>query len=195
MVLDNENRMKSFFKDGYTRIGCRIHYVNKSLEHSFTSEIISKIPVKCKLVQSIFANIRKIISHTRHPHKQSKFSRKLQSYSDTGFNDAFYTMNVFLLAFDELVGVWESNVMNNYGLIDKDLLTGVWFCFLQELDQAIVHLSSDTKSTIYQVLPFRQYLLNHCKIHPDDHDSIQQIKIFLSVVLVLTISKFFMHVK
>ena len=94
--------MKSSFTDGCTRIGCRIHYVNKSLEHSFTSEIINKIPVKCELVQSIFTNIRKIMSHTRHPHKQSKFSRKLQSYSDTRFNGAFYTMNIFLLVFDEL---------------------------------------------------------------------------------------------
>ena len=120
VVSDNENKMKSAFKDGFTRIGCTIHCVNKQLEHSFTSEIIDNIPVKCEIVQSMFDNIRKIVSRTRQAHKQSKLSRKLQSYSDTRFNGAFYTMKVFLLVFDELVGVLNSSVMNNYELIDKD---------------------------------------------------------------------------
>ena len=142
----------------------------------------------------MFVNIRKIVLYTRQAHKQSRLSRKLQSYSDTRFNGAFYTMNVFRLVFDELVDVLDSNVMNNYELIDKNLLTGVCV-FLKEFGQTIVHISSDTKPTIYQVLPFRQYLLNHCKIHPDDHDGIQQIKIFLDIVLILTTSIFFIHAK
>ena len=100
-------------------------------------------------------------------------------------------MNIFLLVLDELVGVLNNNVMNNYELIDKDLLTSVCV-FLQEFDQAIAHLSSDTKPAIYKVLPFK---LNHCKIHPGDHDGIQQIKIFRGIVLILTTSKFFTHVK
>ncbi|CAF4158432.1 unnamed protein product [Adineta steineri] len=67
--------------------------------------------------------------------------------------------------------------MNNYELIDKNFLDSI--CgFLKEFDQGILHLSSDTKPTIYLVIPFKQYLLNHCKIHPNDQDAIQQIKIF-----------------
>ena len=83
VVSANENKMKSSFKDGCARIGCTIHCVNKQVEHSFTSEIIDNIPVKCEIVQSMFANMRKIVSHTRQAHKQSKLSRKLQFYSDT----------------------------------------------------------------------------------------------------------------
>jgi hypothetical protein len=183
VVSDNENKMKSSFKDACIRIGCAIHYVNKQLEHCFTTEVIDKVPVKCEIAQQMFAHIRTIVSHTRRAHKQSKLSRKLQSYSDTRFNGAFYTMNVFLLVFDELVGVLDRTFMNNYELIDKDLLS--YICtFLKPFDEILEQFSADTKPTIYKVLPFKQYLLNQCKIHPDDHDDIQQIKTFLGIVLI-----------
>ncbi|CAF4450084.1 unnamed protein product [Rotaria socialis] len=45
--------------------------------------------------------------------------------------------------------------------------------------EVIEQLSSDTKPTVYKVLLFKQYLLNQCNFHPDDHDGIQQIKTFL----------------
>ncbi|CAF4349311.1 unnamed protein product [Rotaria socialis] len=69
--------------------------------------------------------------------------------------------------------------MNDYESIDKDLLS--YICsFLKPFEEVIEQLSSDTKPTIYKVLPFKQYLLNQCKFHSDDHDGIQQIKIFLA---------------
>ncbi|CAF3243261.1 unnamed protein product [Rotaria sp. Silwood2] len=182
IVCDNENKMKSAFKDSCTRIGCSIHYINKQLEHCFTTEIIDKVPVKCEIVQQMFVHVRKIVSHTRRTHKQTKLSRKLQSYCDTRFNGAFLTMDVFLLVFDELPGVLERALMNDYESIDKDLLSCICL-FLKPFEEVIEQFSSDTKPTIYKVLPFKQYLLNHCKIHPDDHDGIQQVKTFLGISL------------
>ncbi|CAM4982252.1 unnamed protein product [Rotaria socialis] len=40
MITDNENKMKSAFKDNVERIGCSAHYINKVLEHSFMKESI-----------------------------------------------------------------------------------------------------------------------------------------------------------
>ncbi|CAF3172584.1 unnamed protein product [Rotaria sp. Silwood2] len=158
-VCDNENKMKSSFKDLCTRVGCSIHYLNKQLQHCFTTDVIDKMPVDCDIVQQMFNSIRQIVSHMRRSHKQSKLSRKLQSYSDTG--------------------ILERTYMNDYMLIDKDLLASVCL-FLKPFEEVIEQFSCDTKPTIYKVLPLRQYLLNHCKIDPDDHDGIQQIKIFLA---------------
>jgi len=186
VVSDNENKMKSAFKDSCVRIGCSIHYINKQLEHCFTTDVVDKAPVKCDIVQQMFAHIRKVVTHTRRTHKQSKLSRKLQSYSDTRFNGAFFTMEVFLVVFDELPGVLDRTLMNEYESIDKDLLSYICL-FLKPFDEVLEQFSSDTKPTIYKVLPFKQYLLNHCKIHPDDHDGIQQVKTFLGIILILKI--------
>jgi hypothetical protein len=158
VVSDNENKMKSAFKESCIRIGCSIHYVNKQLEHCFTSQVVDKMPVKCDI-----------------------------SYSNTRFNGAFLTMNVFLLVFDELRDVLDRALMNDYECIDKDLLS--YICkFLEPFEEVIQQLSSDTKPTIYKVLPFKQYLLNECRIHPDDHDGVQQVKTFLGIILISKIS-------
>ncbi|CAF3323758.1 unnamed protein product [Rotaria socialis] len=122
VVTDNENKMKSSFKDSCTRIGCSIHYMNKQLEHCFITNTIEKMPVNCDLAQEMFGYIRKIVSHMRRTHKQTKLPRKLQSYSDTRFNGAFYTMNMFLMVFDDLAGVLDRTFLADYMLIDKDLL-------------------------------------------------------------------------
>ncbi|CAF3571137.1 unnamed protein product [Rotaria socialis] len=177
-MCDNENKMKSAFKDSCTRIECSIHYINKQLEHYFTTDVIDKVPVKCEIVQEMFAHVRNIVSHTRRAHKQTKLSRKLQSCCDTRFNGAFLTMDVFLLVFDELPAVLERAFMNDYESIDKDLLSCICL-FLKPFEEVIEQFSSDTKPTIYKVLPFKQYLSNHCKIHADDHDGTQQVKTFL----------------
>ncbi|CAF4983738.1 unnamed protein product [Rotaria sp. Silwood1] len=144
----------------------------------FVDNVIDKVPVKCEIAQEMFVHVRKIVSHTRRTHKQTKLSRKLQSYCDTRFNGAFLMMDVLLLVFDELPGVLERALMNDYESIDKDLLSCICL-FLKPFEEVIEQFSSDTKPTIYKVLPFKQYLLNHCKIHPDDHDGIQQVKTFL----------------
>ncbi|CAF4387316.1 unnamed protein product, partial [Rotaria socialis] len=178
VVTDNENKMKSCFKEPCIRIGCSIHYLNKQLEHCFTSVTLEKISVNCDLVQEMFDYIRKIVSHVRRTHKQSKLPRKLQSYSYTRFNGAFLTMNVFLTVFDDLVGVLDRTFLDDYMLIDKDLLEHVC-SFLGPFEEVINELSCDKKPTIYKVLPLRQCLINRCTIHQDDHDGIRQIKTFL----------------
>ncbi|CAF0802301.1 unnamed protein product [Rotaria sordida] len=140
------------------------------------------MPVDCDIVQEMFDSIRQIVSHMRRSHKQSKLSRKLQSYSDSRFNSAFYTMDVFLIVLDELAGILDRTYMNDYMLIDKDLLASVCL-FLKPFEEVIEQFSCDAKPTIYKVLLLRQYLLNHYKIHPDDHDGMQQIKRFLGINL------------
>jgi hypothetical protein len=112
VVCDNENKMKATFKDLCTRIGCSIHYLNKQLEHCFTTEVIDKVQANSDLAQQIFVHIRRIVSHMRRAHKQSKLPRKLQSYSDTRFNGALHMMDVFLQVLDELAGVLERSFMD-----------------------------------------------------------------------------------
>ena len=50
VVTDNENKTKFCFKDSCISVGCSIHYLNKQLEHDFTSDKIEKITVNCNLV-------------------------------------------------------------------------------------------------------------------------------------------------
>lgn len=72
--------------------------------------------------------------------------------------------------------------MDDYSLIDKDLLECVC-SFLAPFEEVINELSGDKEPTIYKVLPRRQYLINHCRLHPDDHHGIRQIKAFISNVI------------
>ncbi|CAF2863787.1 unnamed protein product [Rotaria sp. Silwood2] len=179
VVTDNENLMKSTFKD-CIRIGCSIHYLNKQLEHSFTTKEIDKVAVNCDIVQEMFSCIRKIVAHVRRSHKQCQLSHKLQSYSDTRFNGAFFTMDIFLLVFDEIITVLESSLINNYLFINKELLECVCL-FLKVFEEVIRELSQDTVPTIHKVLPLREYLLNHCQINSNDSDGIKELKIFLEL--------------
>ncbi|CAF3967529.1 unnamed protein product [Adineta steineri] len=87
-------------------------------------------------------------------------------------------MDVFLLAFEDLAGVLDRTLMNDYMLIDKDLLVSVC-SFLKPFKEVMVQLSCDTKPTIHKVLPLRQYLLQQCIINSDDQDGIQQMKKFI----------------
>ncbi|CAF1085848.1 unnamed protein product [Rotaria magnacalcarata] len=41
IVTDNENKMKSAFKDDVKRIGCSAHYINKVLEHASKNDSIN----------------------------------------------------------------------------------------------------------------------------------------------------------
>lgn len=144
---------------------------------------MNKEPVNCDIAQEMFIHVRDMVSQTRKTHKQTKLSRKLQSYSKTRFNGAFIMMDVVLFVFEELPAVLDRVVMNDYESIDKDLLS--YICsFLKPFETIFNELSSDTKPTIYKVLPFKSYLLNHCKIHIDDHDGIQQIKTFLGIIFI-----------
>lgn len=171
VVTDNENCMKAAFKDSCSRVGCSIHYLNKQLEHAFTSKEIDKTKVNCDIAQHMFSNIRKIVSH------------KLQTYSDTRFNGAFITMDIFLLVFDELITVLDSNFINYYLSIDKNLLECVC-CFLKIFEEIIKELSKDTVPTIHKVLPLQEYLLNYCHVNVDDNEEIKEVKTFLGILLI-----------
>ncbi len=203
IVTDNENRMKSAFKDSCCRIGCSIHYLNKQLKHSFTSKEVDKVKVNCNIAQNMFSNIRKIVAHVTQCHKQCKLSHKLQSYCDTRFNGTIITMDsptsvghiiiitmdIFLLIFDELIGVLDSDFMNHYLSIDKELLECIC-CFLKAFDETIEELGKDSVPTIHKVLPLREYLLNHCQVNDDDNDGIKEINTFLGILLIQRIWAF-----
>ena len=189
VVTDNENRMKAAFRDSCSRVGCSIHYLNKQLEHAFTSKEIDQVKVNCDIVQSMFSNIRSIVSHMSRSHKQCKLSHKLQTYSNTRFNGAFITMDIFLLVFDELVTVLDTNYITYYLSIDKDLLECIC-CFLKVFENTIEELSKDTTPTIHKVLPLREYLLNHCQVGVGDNQGVKEIKIFLGMLLIQTIYAF-----
>ncbi|CAF4076243.1 unnamed protein product [Rotaria sp. Silwood2] len=72
MVTDNENCMKTAFKESRSSIGCSIHCLNKQLEHTFMTKEIDKVKANCNIAQEMFSNIRKIVAHITRSHKQCK---------------------------------------------------------------------------------------------------------------------------
>ena len=178
VMSDNENKMKCAFNSNCKRIGCSAHYLNKQLEHAFTSDTIDKQSVDCDEVQALFKLVKSLVTHIRRSHKQLKLSRKLQTYSETRFNGAFYMLNVFLAVFDELITVIGSAHLADYLNIDKGLLQQV--CdFLRPFNEVIERLSDTQRPTLHRVLPFRQYLMKLCEVIGDEVTGIQQLKKFL----------------
>ncbi|CAF1532084.1 unnamed protein product [Rotaria magnacalcarata] len=55
--------MRAAFREQCVRVGCSIHFLNKQLEHSFTSLEIDKQPVRCPKVQHIFGHAKRIVTH------------------------------------------------------------------------------------------------------------------------------------
>jgi hypothetical protein len=102
VMSDNENKMKCAFNYTCKRIDCSSHYLNKQLEHAFTSETIDKQTVDYVEVRALFKHVKTLVTYIRRSHKQLKLTRKLQTYSETRFNGAFCMLNVFLMVFDEL---------------------------------------------------------------------------------------------
>ncbi len=178
VVTDNENKMRAAFKEKCIRIGCSIHYVNKQLEHSFTSTEIDKKPVNCNTAQSLFDNTKRIVTHVRRSHRQTKLKRKLQTYSDTRFNGAFYMLNVFFDVYDELAGAIHRNFMDALVAVDKEFLEELCI-FLKLFDQVIDELSEENQPTIYKVIPLRQLLIDHCVVKNGDSDGLKEVKQFL----------------
>ena len=179
VMTDNENKMKSTFNFKCKRIGCSSHYLNKQLEHAFTSETIDKQSVDCVEIQALFKHVKTLVTHIRRSHKQLKLTRKLQIYSDTRFNGAFYMLNVFLMVFDELFPIVNNTHLEDYTSVDKDFLQEV--CnFLVPFDEVFQQLSETNRPALHRVIPLRQYLINRCEIEPEDHDGIQKLKGFMS---------------
>ncbi|CAF1483898.1 unnamed protein product [Rotaria sordida] len=179
VVSDNETKMIATFKSNCQRIGCAVHYINKQLEHGFNKEEIDKLPVACDAVQNVFDCVKKIVAHIKKSQKQTKLSKRVQTYSETRFNGAYHMLRIFFEIFDELTMVLDGVNLNQYFLLDKDLLEQICL-FLKVFDEVIEQLSYDKRPTIYKVLPLRQRLLNECKIQDNDHIGLQKLKQFLS---------------
>lgn len=178
VMTDNENKMKCAFSSSCQRVGCSSHYLNKQLEHAFTSETIEKQLVGCDEAQTLFKHVKAMVNRIRRSHKQLKLSRKLQTYSETRFNGAFHMLHVFSIVYDELTSIISSSYLNDYLSIDKDFLQQI--CdFLAPFDEVIVQLSDTKRPNLHRVLPLRQYLINLCERKDDDPNGIQQLKTFL----------------
>ncbi|CAF2119222.1 unnamed protein product, partial [Rotaria magnacalcarata] len=157
VVTDNENKMRAAFKDK-----CK--------------KLIKKRG--CEKIQNLFGNVKRIVTHVRRSHQQMKLKQKLELYSDTRFNGAFYMLNVFRNVYDDIGGILNDNYMNYLIGVDKYILEEL--CgFLKRFDQAIDELSEQEKPNMHKVLPIRQLLLNHCNLKSDECLELQELKIFL----------------
>ncbi|CAF4778634.1 unnamed protein product, partial [Rotaria sp. Silwood2] len=83
VVTDNEPTMTCTFNTDCKRIGCSDHYINKQLQHTFTTKTIDGKLVDCDIAQELFNNVKIIVSNIRRSHKQQNLSKKLILYSDT----------------------------------------------------------------------------------------------------------------
>jgi hypothetical protein len=180
VVSDNEPTMKCTFSLNCTRIGCSSHYVNKQLQHAFTSTEIDKEPVNCELAQNMFNDIKHIVATVRRMHKQQNLSTKLILYSDTRFSGAYEMLVVFNEVFDELANLLESRLLLTYATIDKNLLDDI--CeFLSTFDTVFEILSDSKRPTLHRVLPLKQLLINKCCINGDELEGLKQVKHFLGM--------------
>lgn len=178
IVSDNEPKMISTFRSDCKRIGCSCHYINKQLEHTFTKKEIDKTLVQCDLAQELFECVKKIVAHMRKSHKQTKMSKRVQTYSETRFNGAYFMLKTFCNLFNEIGLVLDKEFLNDYLLLDKDFLEQIC-SFLLVFNHVIEQLSEDKRPTIYRVLPLRQRLFNECKIVTNDPDGLKEVKLFL----------------
>lgn len=178
VMSDNENKMKSAFSGNCKRIGCSSHYLNKQLEHAFTSQTLDKELVDCDEAQTLFKHVKTLVTHVRRSHKQSKLPIKLQIYCETRFSGAFVMLNVFLKVFHDMVTVISPTHLPDYFNIDKELLERIC-TFLIPFDEVLKQLSDTKRPTLHRVLPLRQYLINMCSINVDDLSGLEQLKSFL----------------
>ncbi|CAF4106883.1 unnamed protein product, partial [Rotaria sp. Silwood1] len=111
VVSDNENKMKSAFND-VNRIGCSTHYINKTMEKTFTDTKNDDL----KEFQDLFVQVKQIVEHVRRCHKQTQLSKKLQMYRKTKFNGAFHMFNVFNQLFDEIPRALDTKFLLTYSI-------------------------------------------------------------------------------
>ncbi|CAM4970168.1 unnamed protein product [Rotaria socialis] len=98
----------------------------------------------------ILVEISKSISRL-HSHKQQKLPRKLQNYSETRFAGAIIMLDIFREMYQNLPEVLiNSNAMENYNAIEKDLLDDI--CNLLEPFQDVINdLSKDRQPCRHQI--------------------------------------------
>ena len=178
VMSDNEPTMKCVFNSNCKRVGCSDHYLNKQLQHTFTSKAIDGEEVNCELAQNMFEDAKNIVTNVRRMHKQQTLSKKLISYSDTRFGGAYDMLVVFSNVFDELVKVLDTRLLSTHSKIDKDLLYDVCeflFPFVSVLDI----LSDSKRPTLHRVLPLKYFLINKCCVNDADKEGIKEVKCFL----------------
>ncbi|CAF3866394.1 unnamed protein product, partial [Rotaria sordida] len=69
IITDNENKMKSAFKDDVKRIECSVHHINIVLQHAFIYD-----DIQCDAAQLLFTVVRAIVAKVHKYHKQSLLS-------------------------------------------------------------------------------------------------------------------------
>ncbi|CAF4556800.1 unnamed protein product, partial [Rotaria socialis] len=172
IVTDNEPKMLAALR-GANRVGCSDHYINKALEHAFTSP-----KSNCVEVIQVFDIVGSLVENFRRCHRQIKLSRKLQTFSVTRFSGAYYMLNVFNITYNERVDAFSGSHYNGFESLDKDLLYQL--CeFIRSFDEVITTLSEETQPTLHKVIPLRCLLINHCTQKPDDISGMMKIKLFL----------------
>lgn len=124
-MSDNEPTMKCTFNSNCKRVGCSDHYLNKQMQHAFTSKIIDGENFNCESAQDMFDDVKRIVSSARRMHKQQDLSKNLVIYSDTRFGGAFNMLVVFSDVFDEVAEILDSKLFTIYSRINKDLLSDI----------------------------------------------------------------------
>ncbi|CAF3988536.1 unnamed protein product [Rotaria magnacalcarata] len=148
-VTDNENKMKSAFKENVKRIGCSAHYVNKILQHAFTYDYI-----QCDGAQSLFKTVRSIVTKVRQCHKQSSLSSHLQNYCDTRFSGVYIMLDSFLEVYFELVTILHDEQKVNYLKIDRDSIESL----LIPYKQTLINWSCVTDEDNLLTSPVKRYI-------------------------------------
>ncbi|CAF1479669.1 unnamed protein product [Didymodactylos carnosus] len=161
IVSDNENKMKSAFKEDVQRVGCSAHYLNKILQHAFTKD-----DIKCDVAQVLFKTVRSIVTKIRQCHTQSLLSSYVQNYSDTRFNGVYIMFNSLLKVYYELPTVLTDEYKKHYLKIDRDTLE--LFC--------------EKTPTLHLVIPYKQFLINLSSITDNDDQLIIPLKMIIVII-------------
>ncbi|CAF4696229.1 unnamed protein product, partial [Rotaria socialis] len=108
-----------------------------------------------------------------HSHKQQKLLRKLQNYSETRFAGAIIMLDIFRKMYQNLPEVLiNSNAMENYNVIEKDLLDDI--CnFLKPLQDKLTNQPQSSNS--YQEI--ENYLNVDYSDIPHNDDDLDDIDI------------------
>ncbi|CAF4772508.1 unnamed protein product, partial [Rotaria sp. Silwood2] len=129
------------FKEGTTRIGCNSHYINKVIQHAFELQ-----DALCAGVQVLFTIVPDIITYIRQTHKQSSLSVYVQAYCKTRFSSVYIMFNSFLLVYNELPSVLNSDQRQNYLLINYSELEQLT-AYLKSFHDVIEKFSCDQSPT------------------------------------------------
>ncbi|CAF3375517.1 unnamed protein product [Rotaria sp. Silwood2] len=171
VVSDNENKMRSSFRNNVVRIGCATHFINKIIEHA-----LCKSDIDCDAIQQLFNDIHDIVVYLRSCHNQSKLSKKLQLFSKSRWNSAYEMISSFINVFPELnCVITDKDRKSILSRIDFDELLA-FAKYLKYFVDVTELLSSENTPTIHLVLLLKQRLINLSQSNENDHESLQKFK-------------------